>query len=976
MTKNKSYNECLENIALTFDKMRDNQYYMREQLYEFKEEDKIYMNFRECFIAISPNGGLIAIFKKKGYLDTTKNSKINKFIIVMYQTAKKKYLIPIDLNFKLRYFILFDFNEKEQLYGLCNDGSIFKIDILIEKAVEKISSQIFKTENIVKAKLYEEGFIALTTYGNFYYVKDIKNPIPELFFQMKTLLRFSNNIDFLIIPSQVSKSGNIELLITNEKGSGAIHVEKCEDARYFIMPIDESSKVFAYKGISIIKKDKLEPYIIGEEILNITNTDKKVQEGLYQHENLRKIAAFAISPSKKNLAIYDTRGYVFFFDSTLDLNLDKNPRKKVMIKMDKDVSQKEVLEQQVVINFEEGFQFLFCGEDAVILSGSGLIFLVYKHDHSIMYRISDSIDYNALKGRLFCKCISEVDGVRYITNEGIFFISHVNKELFNICSPFSNNYSKKLIQAYQDYVNKSVNSDKSLRKIGDDLIKAVISLGVSAANIFWVEDLGNKRNEKKDIQLFILKAAQYGKIFVNKDEFNYDKFLNICKDIRCVNNLRNHSTMPRLITFNEYKSLEPKDLIKKLLRNLNFGMAFEISHYLDYSDKRVYQRFAIAKIKKLSNEKNDDEKEQTIFNYLNERLKNVQNFSFIQLAKKAFKYHLNTIGMKLLEYEKSALSKLPQYIELMQWEQALSIAENFYDFNIINTVLYKIYKKEKGNDFINIVSNYPKVKYAVIQFLNNNNEYVKMNKFLKVSNNPEELFFFYLEQYFQAPTISDRQRYISLAKDNLKLIDNTINPNFEHKFYKNYLESLENNLTIKLDPKSQSIFSTAYEISSDICETPFDISVYDFYKIIIKYNKDDNSNSIETLNKNIGFPQEGMNIMKLLTYGENKWFNEIISYLNKNPIKKIGLTNLNVAEILYKFKQYDKAFEYIKLINEKKYIDYKIEMMDYLYNYEGKLEIIISDKNIENKKDLINDILKIKPELKLKADELNEKYKK
>ena len=57
--------------------------------------------------------------------------------------------------------------------------------------------------------------------------------------------------------------------------------------------------------------------------------------------------------------------------------------------------------------------------------------------------------------------------------------------------------------------------------------------------------------------------------YLKSDDFNYDKFLETCKDIRVVNNLRTHSTMPRLITFNEYKNMDSKDLIKKCLKNYN-----------------------------------------------------------------------------------------------------------------------------------------------------------------------------------------------------------------------------------------------------------------------------------------------------------------------------------------------------------------------------------------------------------------------
>ena len=961
--------ESLENIAINFDKMKDNQVFMKEEIIEFKEEDKIYINFKECHIAICPNGGLIAICKKKGYLDVTKGSKVNDYIIVMHQNAKKKYFIFINWNYNEKYFILFDFNEKEQLYGICNDGSIFKIDILTLKAVPKITSEAFQIENIIKAKLYEKGFIALTTQGNFYYVKDIKNPIPELFFQMKSLLHFSNKIEFLIIPASVSKSKKIELLITNEKGHGVIHVEKMEDARYYILPLDENSNIFYYKGISTIKKEKLEPFILQQENINdMTTLNRKAHESQYLHENLRTITAFAISPSKKNIAFYDSRGIIFFFHSTLDLNLEKYPRIKAQIGISKNLSSGEIIEQQIVMNYGEGFQFLFCGEDSVILSGLRLIFVVHKFDHMITYKIAEYNENNALKGKLFCKCISEVDGIRFLTNNGIFFISKVCKELFDICDPFSNSYSRQLIQAYQNNIDKLVNSEKSLRDIGNNLIKAVNALLIAAGNIFWSDNSPEEQNyEKKEVQLFILKAAQYGKIFVNKDEYNYDKFVEICKEIRCVNNLRNHLKFPKFITFNEFKNMDSKDLIQKLMRNLNFGMAFEICHFLDYSDKKVYQKFAIAKIKKASN-KLDKEGEERLFNKLDEKLKNVPNIAFIKLAKKAFKYHKNFIGMKFLENEKSALSKIPQYIELKQWDKALDFAENFYDSNITNTVLYKIFQKETINDFITIISGHPKAKSSIIDFLKNNAS-EQIEKYLKINNNPEELFFYYLEQYFQSSFISERKKFITLAKKNLALIDNNINPYFEHKFYKNYLESLENNMKFKAESENKNIILQPENIS-------FDISIYDFYKYGFKEITEENNNCIEIYNKVFGFPQEGMSILKLLSYGESKRFLEIEGIIKKyNNIKKIGLSNLNMAEIFYKFEKYDKSVEYIKLVNEPKYIDYKIEMLESINKFETALEVIISDKNIANTKELVDKIIRKKPELEKIANELYAKYK-
>ena len=63
--KNKSNIDVLEDMALNIEKIDDNFILMKEQLSKFKLGDKIKINFKECHIAICPNGGLIGICKKK-----------------------------------------------------------------------------------------------------------------------------------------------------------------------------------------------------------------------------------------------------------------------------------------------------------------------------------------------------------------------------------------------------------------------------------------------------------------------------------------------------------------------------------------------------------------------------------------------------------------------------------------------------------------------------------------------------------------------------------------------------------------------------------------------------------------------------------------------------------------------------------------------------------------------------------------------
>ena len=65
-------------------------------------------------------------------------------------------------------------------------------------------------------------------------------------------------------------------------------------------------------------------------------------------------------------------------------------------------------------------------------------------------------------------------------------------------------------------MRKNPNSDKELRVIFDKLGDAIITLLSAASRIIYFDN----NHDNKKIQLFLLKAAQYGKNFVQN--LNYD----------------------------------------------------------------------------------------------------------------------------------------------------------------------------------------------------------------------------------------------------------------------------------------------------------------------------------------------------------------------------------------------------------------------------------------------------------------------
>ena len=104
-------------------------------------------------------------------------------------------------------------------------------------------------------------------------------------------------------------------------------------------------------------------------------------------------------------------------------------------------------------------------------------------------------------------------------------------------------------------------------------------------------------------------------------------------------------------------------------------------------------------------------------------------------------------------------------------------------------------------------------------------------------------------------------------------------------------------------------------------------------------------------------------------------FNAIDAFLSKMTLKKLGLSPLNVAEVFIEHKQYDQAVKYLKQIQEFEYFDYKVEMLKSIEKYSDALEVILSEKNNYHMAEMVKEILDKRPDLRKKAQELNEKYK-
>ena len=191
----------------------------------------------------------------------------------MFQNSKTKYEVAIDWDYSKRWVVYLDFLVNQDLYGVLNDGGIFKFKYRENTKKEVPTSQTLQQENIIKAKFYENGFIAYTKFENFYYIKNIRDPTPTFMFSTG-IINLSPNFDFLMISPENSCSGKLELLMTNEKGDGVYHIEQMLTGDNIQRKIiDENTSQLV--GLNIILKGSPELYIIKNFQDKNENKDKR-----------------------------------------------------------------------------------------------------------------------------------------------------------------------------------------------------------------------------------------------------------------------------------------------------------------------------------------------------------------------------------------------------------------------------------------------------------------------------------------------------------------------------------------------------------------------------------------------------------------------------------------------------------------------------------------------------------------------------
>ena len=937
---NQNYEVYSQNYSENYyivDKMTKNSYVQANKL-----------NFKYLFVTICKNGGLIAMCKTPDYF-ISKDNPLNKHLIVMHQDSGTIYKIWNSDLFTKRKLVGLEFNDKEQLYAFCDDGEIFKVDILRKQVIQLPLNYIqLQNEKILKVKPFEKGFIILTGAGTIFYLKDLKNKEESLEFMVSLRdnlkIKEFQDCDFLAIPSeQTEKDSDEEILVMKPNQEGVYLIKKIKSSGTQFMA---KSKKQDYSNMNInvlfLNSSNIEKF--DTKLHQIDNEDLENQ----LNENLRfgPISGFAISNSKKKIALYvSKKKSVYMFSSNIPSKGRLN-FKKYQFKFEFDEFEPEdnIKEKNKILNFNNK-ELVFLNDDCVAICGGRWVVMVNEKGDTLIEEICNEKDKNDISKTddyVYCKSVSEVDGFRLLTKEEVSLFRKLPEDLKPVYNHFNTTPTKILLSSYEKYLAKDPFSNDELREIKDNLSDSIFCLAKAAGYLYWVEK-EQDTHAKKELQTYFLKAANYGKCIFGKAEFNFDRFNNLLMDLRIINALRNYEKQSRFLTLEEYECLDKDSsdgILKKTMRQLNFKLAFEIAKFIGLPERDVYLKYAIKKIQKIEIE--DSKEADEVYSELIPMLKKLENISYIDIAKKCFKYKKFKLGKKFLENEKSSLVKIPQYLELKDWNKAIKLAIESNDINAITVVLDNVYKVEQetakikddavNDQFVFYLAQYPNIKIQVINYLKKNNKLKTLQAYLIEIKDTEELFYFTVENFFQSKTKNEREEILKQLKSyKFEKSDNK-------KFFENYISDLESSLKFKKECLEKGIYT-----KNDT--TNFDNSIFDCFEKAIPTEFDwvlkQNHNYFKLSNRKI-------TILRFKQLFKNKKIDEIENIINKEGIKKLDISYVKIAKMFFDNGNREKALEYAQKENNELLVEEKVDILIKLEKYieaaEAALKIKDRDK--------------------------------
>lgn len=326
-------------------------------------------------------------------------------------------------------------------------------------------------------------------------------------------------------------------------------------------------------------------------------------------------------------------------------------------------------------------QLNWCGEDSVCLQWSPE--QLNRDDLSLLLMIGPNGDFYKKTYDGPIHLVSEIDGIRIITNDTCEFLQRVPSPTLEIFRIGSLEPAAMLFDAYKEFEKKNASSIKNIRSIKNKP-RAVQTCLRSACHEFDPE-----------LQRKLLKAASYGKSFC--EYFKHSDFIATCKKIRVMNAIRDPEIgIP--ITSEQFDRLTPEVIVDRLVNRFHHLLAFKVCEYMEMKDRmqNVLVHWACAKVRSYAHEVErgtTNQTEREIIESIQQKLSKAENASYAIVASTAYRAGHKDLATALLEFEKNAGEQVPLLLDMKEVKRALKKAIESGETDLVYLVLLHMKKR-------------------------------------------------------------------------------------------------------------------------------------------------------------------------------------------------------------------------------------------------------------------------------------------
>ncbi|EJS41384.1 vps16p [Saccharomyces arboricola H-6] len=289
---------------------------------------------------------------------------------------------------------------------------------------------------------------------------------------------------------------------------------------------------------------------------------------------------------------------------------------------------------------------------------------------------------------------SEIDGLKVITTEKIYFLSRVQPQTSNIFRIGSTEPGAMLLDSFElleDHAPKAIEIMKNFA-----LEKGVLDCITAAVDEF-----------QPKFQKILLNAASFGKASLQYKSFDANIFVDACNTIKLLNCFRSFGIF---LTAEEYKSMSLKGVIDRLLAYRKYYECIQIcklagkQSLLGY----VFTKWAKDKIKS-SSDMDDNELLETIKSRLSV-IRVMDTIKMVSISKVAYLEGRFQLSRDLALLEKNEESKIEQLFNLDDDSLALKESIKVQNPSLTVSLLVALSKK---------LTNSQLTKLLILDMINN-----------------------------------------------------------------------------------------------------------------------------------------------------------------------------------------------------------------------------------------------------------------